>query len=355
MPNKVVSQDIDTLLTKSNKEQVASFLGLGGKADASTVTAVSTRVDGHETNLNQLNDGQSINDNGIFSNSTLIAANTAAIATKQDDLTFGILNTNAVKIDNTSAAANSGDICKFAGSGIMPYTFQMLKYDLGIPTVWTTLALKAPIDAPEFTGSIKFSDYTADATEFSSTITSIEPNQNNVPASGAGNDTTTDLAVDQTGNVVRTTQEATWLLTKAQIDGLASGSSGAVTLIQSAGANKFVLVEKATFLINYAYNGGTMNSGQSYNIKQDGNKTDNIAILPATKVLDVVKDGQSSGAGNSDTYGIYEADTGHSILNRSYKPDKAITFSKNNSSTLATAVTSITIKIRYRVYDVASF
>lgn len=198
---------------------------------------------------------------------------------------------------------------------------------------------------------IKFPSYTSTAT--ASGLTSINPIQNNVPADGVGNDTTTDLAVDQTGNVVRTTQEATWLLTKAQIDGLAAGSSGAVTLIQAPGANKFVLVEKATFLINYVWNGGNMNTGQSYNIQQDGNRTNNIAILPAPKILDIVKEGQSSG--NSDTYGIYEADNGYSILNRTYKPDKAITFSKNTANILATAVTSITIKIRYRVYDVASF
>ena len=197
---------------------------------------------------------------------------------------------------------------------------------------------------------IKFSNYTSAAV---GTITSsINPNQNNVPADGVGNDTTTDLAVDQTGNVVRTTQEATWTLTRAQINALTTATSG-VELIQAPGANKFVLVEKATFLINYAYNGGTMNSGQSYNIQQAGNRTINIAILPAAKILDIVKEGQSSG--NSDTYGIYEVDEGYSILNRTYKPDKATTLRRSNAGAIATAVTSMTIKIRYRVYDVASF
>tara|TARA_R110002153_G_scaffold63253_2_gene169860 strand:+ start:23640 stop:24668 length:1029 start_codon:yes stop_codon:yes gene_type:complete len=218
----------------------------------------------------------------------------------------------------------------------------------------TSLSVSGSINAASLVASvtgISFSNYTSTAT--ATGLTSINPNQNNVPADGVGNDTTTDLAVDQTGNVVRTTQEATWLLTRAQIDGLAAGNSGAVTLINAPGANKFVLVEKATFLINYVWNGGNMNSGQSYNIQQDGNRTNNIAILPAAKILDIVKEGQSSG--NSDTYGIYEADNGYSILNRTYKPDKAITFSKNSALILATAVSTITIKIRYRVYDVASF
>lgn len=198
---------------------------------------------------------------------------------------------------------------------------------------------------------IKFSDYTS--TSVGTATTSIDPNQSNIPADGAGNDTTTDLAVDQTGNVVRTTQEATWTFSRAEIDGLAAGTAGAATLINAPGTDKFVIIEKATFLLNYAYNGGTMNSGQSYAVVQDGNASDIIAVMPALRVLNITKSGQS--ASSSDTYGIFEHDTGYSTLNRTYKPNKATIFRKASSSTLATAVTSMTIKIRYRVYDVASF
>tara|TARA_B110000483_G_scaffold180638_1_gene213611 strand:- start:1479 stop:2732 length:1254 start_codon:yes stop_codon:yes gene_type:complete len=73
---------------------------------------------------------------------------------KQDTLTFGIANTNAVKIDNTSAAANPGDICRFAGNGIMPITFQAIKYDLGLPVIEATLLDKANNASPEFTGNV---------------------------------------------------------------------------------------------------------------------------------------------------------------------------------------------------------
>ena len=199
---------------------------------------------------------------------------------------------------------------------------------------------------------IKFSNYTS--TSIGTVTTPIDPNQSNIPADGAGNDTTTDLAVDQTGNVVRTTQEATWTLTEAQINALTTNASG-VELIQAPGANKFVIIEKATFLINYAYNGSSMSTTQQYHINQDGNVSDIIAVLNGTRINNITKDGQSSGAGNSDTYGIYEHDTGYSTLNRTYKPNKATTLRRLNTNAIATAVTSMTIKIRYRVYDVASF
>tara|TARA_R110001606_G_scaffold128632_1_gene263246 strand:- start:6535 stop:8841 length:2307 start_codon:yes stop_codon:yes gene_type:complete len=199
---------------------------------------------------------------------------------------------------------------------------------------------------------IKFSNYTS--TSIGTVTTPIDPNQSNIPADGAGNDTTTDLAVDQTGNVVRTTQEATWTLTEAEINALTTNASG-VELIQAPGANKFVIIEKATFLINYAYNGSSMSTTQQYHINQDGNVSDIIAVLNGTRINNITKDGQSSGAGNSDTYGIYEHDTGYATLNRTYKPNKATTLRRLNTNAIATAVTSMTIKIRYRVYDVASF
>ena len=197
---------------------------------------------------------------------------------------------------------------------------------------------------------IKFSDYIS--TSVGTVTTSINPIQNNVPSNGAGNDTTTDLAVDQTGNVVRTTQEATWTLTEAQINALTTNASG-VELIQAPGANKFVIIEKATFLINYAYNGSSMSTAQQYRIDQDGNAAEEIAVISGQKILDITKTGQS--ASSSDTYGIYEHDTGFSTLNRTYKPNKATTIRRLTTGAIATAVTSMTIKIRYRVYDVASF
>ena len=106
---------------------------------------VSSDVD---TMLQSADNAEILSNIGASSSLTQVATNTANIAAKQDTLTFGIADTNAVKIDNTNSPANSGDICKFAGSGIMPYKYANLKYDLGVD-------LKAPIANPTFTGSVE--------------------------------------------------------------------------------------------------------------------------------------------------------------------------------------------------------
>jgi hypothetical protein len=86
-------------------------------------------------------------DMGIPTLRSDVDQNITDIAGKQDTLTFGIANTNAVKMDNTSAAPGGGDLAMFASTGIMPKTFQSLKSDLGVDN-------KAPINNPSFTGNI---------------------------------------------------------------------------------------------------------------------------------------------------------------------------------------------------------
>ena len=202
--------------------------------------------------------------------------------------------------------------------------------------------------------AIKFLDqldaaaYTATAT--ATGATAINPNQNFYP-SGTGSDTTTDLAVDQTGNVVRTTQEATWNLTRAQVDALTT-SAGGTTLISAPGsANLFIIIEKVTFLILFSNNGNKMSATQQYQILQDGNVADEIAVLNGNRINDIAFSGGEGGP----VSGIYEHDTGYSTLNRTYNPNKATTIRRLNTSALNTAISTMSIKMRYRVYDTATF
>ena len=163
--------------------------------------------------------------------------------------------------------------------------------------------------------AIKFLDqldaaaYTATAT--TTGATPINPIQNFYP-SGTGSDTTTDLAVDQAGNVVRTTQEATWNLTRTQVDALTTSTTGA-TLISAPGSSSlFVIIEKVTILILFEWNGNKMATAQQYQIMQDGNVSD-------------------------------------------VNPNKATTIRRLTTDALNTAVENMIIKIRYRVYDTATF
>ena len=201
--------------------------------------------------------------------------------------------------------------------------------------------------------AIKFLDqldaaaYTATAT--ATGATAINPIQNFYP-SGTGSDTTTDLAVDQAGNVVRTTQEATWNLTRTQVDALTTSTTG-TTLISAPGTSSlFIIIEKVTFLILFSYNGNKMSSTQQYQILQDGNVADEIAVINGQRINDIAFAG-----GSTNTSGIYEHDTGYSTLNRTYKPNTATTIRRVNTGALNTGVENMLIKIRYRVYDTATF
>ena len=196
-------------------------------------------------------------------------------------------------------------------------------------------------------GNLKFNNYTATATATSATA--IDPNQNFYP-SGTASDTTTDLAVDEEGNVVRTTQEATWNLTRAQVDALTTSTTG-TTLISAPGTSSlFIIIEKVTFLILFAFNNNKMSATQQYQILQDGNVADEIAVINGQRINDIAFAG-----GNANTSGIYEHDTGYSTLNRTYKPNTATTIRRVNTSPLNTAITTMSIKIRYRVYDTVTF
>ena len=197
-------------------------------------------------------------------------------------------------------------------------------------------------------GAIKFNEYTS--TSYKSGVTPINPIQSFYPSNGVGSDNTTDLAVDQQGNVVRTTQEATWKLTRTQVDALTTSTAGTTLLSAPGSSNLFIIIEKVTFLIEFVYNNNQMSTSQQYQIIQDGNIADEIALINGTRINNI-----AYGGGSTNTSGIYEHDTGYSTLNRTYKPNTATTIRRVNTGALNTAVSTMSIKIRYRVYDKTTF
>ena len=198
-------------------------------------------------------------------------------------------------------------------------------------------------------GALGLNNYTS--TSYKSGVTPINPIQNFYPSSGAGSDTTTDLGVDQDGNVVKTTQEATWNLTDTQVDNITTGTTG-TTLLSAPGAGLLLVVEKVTFMIKFTYDGqpSGMSTTQKYEIRQATNgSTGEVAVMNGGKVNDIACQGDPTGAG------IYEHDTGYSSLNRTYYPNKATVIRRTESSSLPPNVTGMSIKMRYRVYDPSTF
>jgi len=204
------------------------------------------------------------------------------------------------------------------------------------------------------TNQLLLNGYTATNTS-STPGTGVAPVQNYSPAGGIMSDTTSDLGTMANGNVVRTAQEATFEFTRAEMNALATGNNGGTTLINAPGSNKFVMIEKATFLIYYSYNSTTVSTSQRYEIQQDSddpNNADLVAFMTGETVNAIV---YANGAASAYNYGTYENDTGRSTLNRTYRPNKATTLRRITTSSLATAVTSIRIKLRYRVWEATTF
>ena len=205
-------------------------------------------------------------------------------------------------------------------------------------------------------GLLKLNEYTSTSTGTS--VSAINPIQNLYPSNGIGSDTTTDLGVDQEGNVVRTTQEATWKLTAAQVNAITTSTSATgTTLISAPGAGLLLIVEKVTFMITFTQDNtpNPMSATQQYQIKQldNGAGPGIVGVIRGDKVNDII------GQGDPDGSGIYEHDTGFASLNRIYMPNTPTfirrTESGASSSNLPPNVTHMSIKIRYRVYDPATF
>ena len=207
------------------------------------------------------------------------------------------------------------------------------------------LSLKGHITMNEFAATVYGIGVTALSTNLPKT---------DIVSATVGADTTCDIGVDEKGNVVRTTQEATWNLNRTNYNSLTT-SAGGSTLLSAPGTNKFIIVEKVTWLVKYTYNGSNSYAaptGQFFEIRQSGGSSDTLAVL-SYKHLNSILFGNGSGGGAR--YGIYEHDTGFSTLNRVYKPNQAVTINRKTTATLPTNIAFIILKIRYRVFDAGTF
>ena len=193
------------------------------------------------------------------------------------------------------------------------------------------------------TGSdIDFNSYTSTSV---STTGPINANQNQQAPS---QDTLAALCVDPSGNVVRGEQEATFTFTLAQLN-----STLGQTLISAPGADKAVVVTYTDWMMKYSSTGTTTNNLE---IRQANLAQANasVSVLPALRFNEIVNQSQS---GSAPFYGFYTRDipTGSGSQGRTYAVNKATTIHKQNAGTYPSGLTSISIKIRYRIFDVDTF
>ena len=106
---------------------------------------------------------------------------------------------------------------------------------------WNALTGLINTKITESSGFYNFNNYTSTSTQ--SGASSLSPIQN---AQAATQDSVAQLAVDPSGNLVRSTQEATWTFTTAQLNAL---SGTRVTILSAPGSGKCLCVEESNWLI----------------------------------------------------------------------------------------------------------
>tara|TARA_R100001443_G_scaffold46972_1_gene59686 strand:+ start:517 stop:1887 length:1371 start_codon:yes stop_codon:yes gene_type:complete len=193
----------------------------------------------------------------------------------------------------------------------------------------------------QLTNSLDFKSYTATAV---STTGPIDPIQNQYAST---QDTLATLCVDPSGNVVRGEQEATFTFTTAQLNGTLGQ-----TLISAPGAGKAVVVTYTDYMMIYTTPGTTTN-GLEIRQANYASASASVSVLPSLRFNEIV----ATPFATSNGIGFYTRDipTGSGSQGRTYAPNKPTTIHKQNAGTYPAGLTSISIKIRYRVFDVTTF
>ena len=190
-------------------------------------------------------------------------------------------------------------------------------------------------------GAVKFDPYTATAV---ATTGSLNANQNNQAPT---QDTLAQLCVDPSGNVVRGEQEGTWTFTRAQLNGSLGN-----TLIAAPGTNKAIIVTESDWMVKYNAV-GAVSGNQSYDIRQ-ANVTQpqaNISTLPGSRINEIMH--SSQGTPTNPSYGFCTRDV--PLQTRTYKTNVATTLHKKSGDQLPTGLISISIKLKYRIFNATTF
>ncbi len=201
--------------------------------------------------------------------------------------------------------------------------------------------IKADGSAVELSNQLELKSYTS--TSVSPTGSNLSPNQN---FQAATQDTLATLTVDPSGNVVRGEQEATWTFTPAQLNGTLG-----ITLIDAPGADKAVIVTESDWMIKYNAT-GAIGGTQEYQVRQASNVNAGIiTLLPGARINEILS--ASQGTPPNPAYGFCARDI--PLQTRTYKTNTATTLHKQNSDALPAGVISVSLKLKYRIFDGGTF
>ena len=264
---------------------------------------------------------------------------------------------DALKLDTTSYGINvDGQVTASAGKTVPEYSFKG-DQDTGVIQTGALADHVGFMNAGKDSlimygdGQMRLPLYTPGVPVSSTTGATLSPLQN-FQATGADlSDTLTNLAITDQGYLVRGSQEATWRFTKAQLDALTTSTTSGSILISAPGATKAVIVEESNLMIKYSGT-GTMSSN-SFVIRQahNGDATAEITRLPSGQINTIM-----SSAPTNPSYGFYSRDLPlYNNDGRSFVTNKATFLTRTSTNATPSNLISITIKLKYRLFDVSTF
>ena len=310
----------------------------GGTNISTTRTGATVQINNDITNNNQLTNGAGYTTNtgtvtGTGSSGRVTLWNGTSSVNSSSSLTFSSgtlyseknyhVKTGATTVGYTSTNDTDTGLGEFDGSN-------------GV-----SLVSKGQKNLTVKEGAIIFDPYTSTSV---ATTGSLNANQNNQAPS---QDTLATLAVDPSGNVVRGEQEGTWTFTRAQLN-----ATLGQTLIAAPGTNKAIIVTESDWMVKYNAT-GSMSGTQTYDVRQASNVNASaiISTLPGTRINEILS--ASQGTPVNPSYGFCARDV--PLQTRTYKTNTATTLHKASNGALPTGVISISIKLKYRIFNATTF
>ena len=250
--------------------------------------------------------------------------------------------TNATTIEGTTSLTFTGSqLIVNGGVQVKDYVTSPGELKLGStassirlrPKGYTSTTNESILDV---NGQWQYTAYTSSST--GTTGTSVSPNQN---FQAESSDSLANLCVDDTGDVVRGSQEATFTFTRAQLN--TGFGSGGTTLIDAPGADKFVVVEETNWML---FHEGSGNQTNELEIRQAASASNApVSRFVAARMNEII------GLGNG--VGMYSRDVPE--LQRIYKVNQPTTLSIIQSPNFGSNILKISVKIKYRVYNSGTF
>ena len=320
-------------------------VGQGTTVDIAGGTNISTTRTGATVQINN-----SITNNNQLTNGAGYTTNTGTVTGSGSSGQIAIFNGSSSLTSNSGLTEISTGVL-YANTQFQVKGIQVADYtvngdtDTGLGSFdganGVSLVSKGKKEITVKEGDITFNTY--DSTSVATTG-SLNPNQSNQAPT---QDTLAQLCVDPSGNVVRGEQEGTWTFTRAQLNAALN-----YTLISAPGTDKGIIVTESDWMIKFSSTGSAVSGNQTYDIRQANYATTNatISTLPGARINEIIG---ISGTVPNPSYGWVSRDI--PLTTRTYKTNVATTLNKKTNDQLPTNVVSISIKLKYRIFDADTF